>query len=212
MPFSAAITLLRRFHPRSSPVPVAPTPTTTSPAISPRSFSDGCVTPSGMNEVPSRYLPVSVRLDRPGVAGAWGARFELVAPPPRPLTLGISVCLEIRWYDDGAGHPWLVAQPTRGRLIALAGMRSDAIEFVLRNDTPDGEYEYLLCPVLKSYVALPPRLFAATILLGPYLIPSAAIDHGRTPETELTEYLPPLECGMEHRESFMSHLELVGYG
>ena len=210
MPFSG-IDFLRRFHPRSSPGPVSVTPPTSSAAVNPDSFPDGRLTPPYMDEVHSLYMPVSVRLARPGVVGAWGARFELVAPPPRPLMLGAGVCLEIRWCDEGEGRPSLVHQPTRGRLVAIAGMRTDGVEFVLHNDTSIGEYEYLVSPLLKGCVTLPPRLSAAFVLLEPYVISSATLDVGRDAEDEVMAYLAGAEC-LESHDTFMKSLELVGSG
>ncbi|KAI0702169.1 hypothetical protein C8Q76DRAFT_697896 [Earliella scabrosa] len=139
-------------------------------------------------------IPVAVTIIRPAHPGVRPPLFKAIEPPPTALTLGSKVHLEIPFYRKG--QLWLVA-PTgaKGTVISVASLYHDAVEVIIRKDTPSGVYVYLIVPLEEKYIALPPRLSSGYLLIEPYLLTFSLAEAGGDPNNETTskeyaEYLP----------------------
>ena len=108
-----------------------------------------------------------------------GGRYEVVERPVWPISLGLHVTLHMRIDGPEGSHssPVLFPVGIQGVIIGVEALRSDGVEFVIRNTSYRNSFEYLVVNSKQAgFLAFPSLFVLGYSLIRPYLIPTRMSD------------------------------------
>ncbi|KAI0710634.1 hypothetical protein C8Q76DRAFT_694687 [Earliella scabrosa] len=109
-----------------------------------------------------------------------GGVYEVIERPSRPLRLGMRVSLNLNYLSSSNRHgvfvhPWItISTGIQGLIMGIEGMRTDALIFLVCDESFGNAYEYLLVTtIFPGFIELPQSVWMGYTLVKCTLLSTA---------------------------------------